>query len=84
MVSGNCIISGATLNHSLLFTGVLVRSYSTVTNSVILPEVIIHRNAHLSNVVVDRGVVIPEGMVIGKTRNWMPNASAAPAKAFAW
>ena len=66
MVSGNCIISGATLNHSLLFTGVLVRSYSTVTNSVILPEVIIHRNAHLSNVVVDRGVVIPEGMVIGQ------------------
>ena len=66
MVSGNCIISGATLNHSLLFTGVLVRSYSTVTNSVILPEVIIHRDVHLSNVVVDRGVVIPEGMVIGQ------------------
>ena len=43
-----------------------MRSYSTVTNSVILPEVIIHRNAHLSNVVVDRGVVIPEGMVIGQ------------------
>ena len=66
MVSGNCIISGATLNHSLLFTGVLVRSYSTVTTSVILPEVIIHRDVHLSNVVVDRGVVIPEGMVIGQ------------------
>ena len=66
MVSGNCIISGATLNHSLLFTGVLVRSYSTVTNSVILPEVIIHRSAQLSNVVVDRGVVIPEGLVVGQ------------------
>lgn len=66
MVSGNCIISGATLYHSLLFTGVLVRSYSTVSNSVILPEVIIHRNVHLSNVVVDRGVVIPEGTIIGQ------------------
>lgn len=66
MVSGNCIISGATLNHSLLFTGVLVRSYSTVDNSVILPEVIIHRHAQLSNVVVDRGVVIPEGLVVGQ------------------
>ena len=66
MVSGNCIISGSSLYRTLLFTGVVARSHSKVTHSVILPEVVISRNARLSNVVVDRGVIIPEGMVIGE------------------
>ena len=66
MVSGNCIISGSSLHQSLLFTGVIARSYSKIDHSVILPQVVIGRHAQLSNVVVDRGVVIPEGMVIGQ------------------
>jgi glucose-1-phosphate adenylyltransferase len=33
---------------------------------VILPEVIIGRHVSLSNVVIDRGVLIPDGMVIGE------------------
>ena len=66
MVSGNCIISGASLHSSLLFTGVKVRSFSTISHSVILPQVIVGRHVRLSNVVVDRGVMIPDGMVIGE------------------
>ena len=66
MVSGNCIISGASLHSSLLFTGVKVRSFSTISHSVILPQVIVSRHVRLSNVVVDRGVMIPDGMVIGE------------------
>ena len=66
VVSGNCIISGSSVHQSLLFTGVLARSYSTIKNSVILPEVVVGRYAQLSNVVIDRGVEIPEGLVIGK------------------
>ena len=38
MVSGNCIISGASLHSSLLFTGVKVRSFSAISHSVILPQ----------------------------------------------
>ena len=66
MVSGNCIISGASLHSSLLFTGVKVRSFTTINHSVILPQVLVGQHVRLSNVVVDRGVQIPNGMVIGE------------------
>jgi glucose-1-phosphate adenylyltransferase len=66
LVSGGCIVSGASLNRTLLFTGVRVNSFSSVENSVILPYVNVGRGARLKNVVIDRGVSIPEGMVIGE------------------
>jgi glucose-1-phosphate adenylyltransferase len=66
LVSGGCIISGATLDRSLLFTGVRVHSYAYVENAVILPYVDVGRSARLMNVVIDRGVRIPEGLVIGE------------------
>lgn len=66
LVSGGCIISGASLRKSLLFTGVVAHSYSHVEGGVILPQVHIGRHAHLTNVVVDRGVIIPEGLVVGQ------------------
>jgi len=36
LVSGGCIVSGATLRRTLLFTGVRVNSYASVENAVIL------------------------------------------------
>ena len=66
LVSGGCIVSGASLRRSLLFTGVRVNSYATVENAVILPYVDVGRSARLKNVVIDRGVQIPEGLVIGE------------------
>jgi glucose-1-phosphate adenylyltransferase len=66
LVSGGCIVSGAFVRHSLLFTGVQVHSYSTVENGVILPYVDVGRGARLRNVVVDKGVRIPEGLVVGE------------------
>jgi glucose-1-phosphate adenylyltransferase len=66
MVSGGCIISGATVRHSVLFSNVEIHSYSVVENGVILPDVIIQKNCRLKNVVVDKGCVIPEGTVIGE------------------
>lgn len=65
LVSGDCIISGASLHRSLIFTGVLARSYSSLHEAVILPECVIGRHARLSRVVVDRGVKIPAGLVVG-------------------
>jgi len=65
-VSGGCIISGASLKRSLLFTGVHVHSYATLDGAVVLPRVNIGRSARLTNVVVDRGVEIPEGLVVGE------------------
>ncbi|HYC25909.1 MAG TPA: glucose-1-phosphate adenylyltransferase [Roseiarcus sp.] len=66
LVSGGCIVSGASLSRSLLFTGVRVNSFSRVSESVVLPYVEIGRNAQLHRVVIDRGAAIPEGLVIGE------------------
>ena len=66
LVSGGCIVSGASVRRSLLFTGVRINSYSTVEEAVVLPHVEIGRNVRLKKVVIDRGVVIPEGLVAGE------------------
>ena len=68
IVSGGCIISGATLVNSLLFSNVRVHSYSTVTDTVVLPEVVINRHCQISRAIIDRGCVLPEGTVIGEDR----------------
>jgi glucose-1-phosphate adenylyltransferase len=66
LVSGGCIISGASLRRSLLFTRVRLNSFSSVENSVVMPDVDVGRSARLNNVIVDRGVRIPEGLVVGE------------------
>ena len=66
LVSGGCIISGAEIRRSLLFTGVHAHSFAKIENAVILPYVEAARGSRLKNVVIDRGVRIPEGLVVGE------------------
>ncbi|HZB62475.1 MAG TPA: glucose-1-phosphate adenylyltransferase [Microvirga sp.] len=66
LVSNGCIISGSSMCRSLVFTGVHVHSYADIDGAVILPHVDIGRSARLKNVVIDRGVRIPEGLVVGE------------------
>ncbi len=66
MVSGGCIISGSQLERCLMFTGVRTHSFSQLEGVVALPYVEIGRSARLTNVVIDRGVKIPDGMVVGE------------------
>ncbi|MBV8914523.1 MAG: glucose-1-phosphate adenylyltransferase [Acetobacteraceae bacterium] len=65
LVSGGCIVSGSSIRRSLLFTGVHTHSYASVEGAVILPYAEIGRGARLRNVVIDRGVRIPPGLVVG-------------------
>lgn len=65
MVSGGCIISGARVSNSLLFSNVRVLSRSQVENSVVLPDVLIGKNCRIKNAVIDRGCIIPDGTTIG-------------------
>ncbi len=65
MVSGGCIISGS-LFRSLLFSNCRVHSYSQVSWSVLLPSVQVGRRTRLTKTVVDRGCIIPDGMVVGE------------------
>jgi glucose-1-phosphate adenylyltransferase len=66
LVSGGCIVSGSTLWRSLLFTGVHTRSWATIKEAVILPYATVGQRARLSKVVVDRGVKIPDDLVVGE------------------
>jgi len=68
MVSGGCIISGATVTHSLLFSNVRVNSYSVIKDSVILPSVTINRNCRITKAIIEKGSIIPDGTVIGENR----------------
>src|ERR1700733_14407502 len=72
VVAGGCIVSGAFLRKSLLFTGVRVHSYANVEGAVILPDVEIGRGARLRNVIIERGTKIPEGLQVG----WDPDLDA--------
>ncbi|MDA1107894.1 MAG: glucose-1-phosphate adenylyltransferase [Proteobacteria bacterium] len=64
-ISGGCIVSGAIVRHSLLFSNVAVNSYSTITDSVILPDVKIGTHCKLHKVIIDKACVVPDGTVIG-------------------
>ncbi|MGD9614376.1 MAG: glucose-1-phosphate adenylyltransferase [Alphaproteobacteria bacterium] len=66
MVSGGCIVSGAHVKRSLLFSSVRINSYAQTCEAVLLPEVEVGRYARLNKVVVDRGCRIPEGLVVGE------------------
>ena len=66
LISQDCIVSGATARRSLLFTGVKMGSFSSVDEGVILPYCNIGRGARLSRVILDFGVRIPEGLVVGE------------------
>ncbi len=65
LVAGGCIISGATVERSLLFSNVRVHSYCAIRDSVILPSAEIGRHAVLNRVVVDKLCKIPPGLVAG-------------------
>jgi len=65
LVSSGCIVSGH-VERSMLFWGVRVHSFSNISASVILPRVQIGRGARVHKAVIDRGVSIPDGMVIGE------------------
>ena len=66
LVSGDCIVSGSEVSNSLLFTGVRTHSFSKLEYAVVLPQVVVNRKAELKNCVIDRGVIIPEGLVVGQ------------------
>jgi glucose-1-phosphate adenylyltransferase len=65
MISAGCVVSGATVRRSLLFSNCHLRSYSNITESVILPEVKMGRNCRIHRAIVDRGTIIAEGTEIG-------------------
>lgn len=66
LIAGGCIVSGSSLHRSLLFSGVRTHSFSSVTESIIMPGCEVGRGARLHKCVVDSGIAIPPGLVVGE------------------
>jgi glucose-1-phosphate adenylyltransferase len=65
LVSSGCIVSGATVRRSVLFTKVRVDERSLVEDSVVLSDVVIGRSVTLKRAIVDEGCVLPDGFKAG-------------------
>jgi len=65
MVSAGCIISGASVRKSLIFSNCRIHSHSTIVDSLILPECEVMERCTIRGAIIDRGSVIPEGTEIG-------------------
>jgi glucose-1-phosphate adenylyltransferase len=69
MVSGGCVISGAEVRRSLLFSRCTTNSYSSITDSVLLPDTTIGQNCSINRCIIDAGAVIEDGTVIGENHD---------------
>ncbi|MCK6371387.1 MAG: glucose-1-phosphate adenylyltransferase [Gammaproteobacteria bacterium] len=65
LVSGGCIVSGATVRESLLFSNSLINERSQVFRSVLLPNVRVGRNCRINHAILDEGCEVPDGTSIG-------------------
>ncbi|WP_459993017.1 glucose-1-phosphate adenylyltransferase [Methylosoma difficile] len=68
MVSGGCVISGAKVRHSLLFSNVRVNSYTTLQDSIVLPNANIGRHCRITKAIIEKNCDIPENTIIGENR----------------
>ncbi|MGF1526529.1 MAG: glucose-1-phosphate adenylyltransferase [Candidatus Competibacterales bacterium] len=69
LVSAGCIIDGAEVQHSLLFSNVRVAQEALVEASVVLPDVTIGRGCRIRGAVVERGVSLADHTVVGEDPN---------------
>ncbi len=68
MVSGDCVISGARVHTSLIFSRCQINSYSNVRETVMLPDVKVGEHCRISRAIIDRGCIIEDGTVIGEDK----------------
>ena len=68
MISGGCIVSGAVVRESLMFSNVRIEERSSVYRAVLLPNAEVGRGCVINGAVIDEGCEIPDGMQIGVDR----------------
>ncbi len=68
MISGGCIVSGAVVRESLMFSNVRLEERTSVYRAVILPNVEVGRGSVINNAIIDEGCEIPDGVQIGVER----------------
>ena len=65
VISNGVIVSGGLVRDSVLSPGVRVDSWSRVERAVVLHSTRISRHAVVQDAILDKNVVIPEGVVVG-------------------
>ncbi|MHC5082091.1 MAG: GlgC family sugar phosphate nucleotidyltransferase, partial [Planctomycetota bacterium] len=70
LVSPGCIVSGGRVHRSILSPGVRVNSFARVERSVLMDGVEVGRHSLVKNAIVDKEVLIPEGVQIGVDPAW--------------
>ena len=65
LVSSGCIVSGAVVRRSILFTKVRVGEGSLVEDSLLLPGVVVGRNVYLRRAIIDKRCILPDGFRAG-------------------
>jgi glucose-1-phosphate adenylyltransferase len=65
IVSPGSVISGALVENAVLSPNVTVRSWSTVSDSVLMDNVDVGRHAVIRRAIIDKNVRVPEGARIG-------------------
>ena len=65
IVSPGVVISGATVVGSVLSPGVRLHSWSSVSDSVLLDDVIVHRHAQVHRAIIDKNVIVKESARVG-------------------
>lgn len=66
LVSGGCILSGASVKRSVIFFATEIERGSVIKDSVILPKVCIGKNCRITRAIIDKACTIEDGMVIGE------------------
>jgi glucose-1-phosphate adenylyltransferase len=69
MVSGGCVVSGAEIKGSLLFSRCTTNAHSRITDSVLLPDTTIGQNCRINRCIIDAGAKIEDGTVIGENHD---------------
>lgn len=68
MVSGGCIVAGASVKRSVLFVNSRVEPGALIEESLLLPRASVGRKCRIKRAIIDEGCVIPDGTVIGEDR----------------
>jgi len=65
LVSNGVIVSGGLVRQSVLSPGVRVNSWATVDRCILLHNTVVGRHAEIRDAIIDKNVVVPEGVRIG-------------------
>lgn len=65
IIGAGSVITGSSVQNSILFNNVIVSDEAVVQNSIIFDEVRIGKNCHIENCIIEKGVIVPDKTVLG-------------------